>query len=280
MRLLLTLERKRTTVVMRPLLLTLTALLFSLTLLAHEYILLAYQYFLRPGDTLEVHLFVSDGFNIQLERPLQRDATMTFALETNQGTTDLLEQVTDGNLPVLEREVDFEGQGLLHMSRDWAYITLPTGEFADYLAHDNIENIALDTTRTEQKERYCRDIKALVQSTPLLGDTLYRRMVGQEFELVPLSDPYTAGHDEWLRFRVYFRGQPLADKVITARNRRGAEAATEQYSRTDAEGICSFKLERGGEWFVHATHMLPSPAGAGTDYDSFWTTYSFGLRGD
>ncbi len=265
---------------MKPFLLTLTALLLSLSLLAHEYILLAYQYFLSPGDILEVHLFVSDGFNVQLERPVQRDVTKTFALETRQGTTDLLREVTNGDLPVLEREVDFEGLGLLHMTRDWSYITLPTGKFADYLAHDNIENIKLDTNRAEQKERYSRCVKALVQSTPLPGDTLYRRVVGQEFELVPLSDPYTAKHDDWLRFRVYFRGEPLAGKVISARNRQGPDPATSQYSRTDADGVCSFKLERGGDWFVHATHMLPSPAGAETDYDSFWTTFSFGVRED
>jgi uncharacterized GH25 family protein len=41
------------------------------TAFAHEYILIAYKYKVAKGDTLEMHLFVADGFNIELERPMQ-----------------------------------------------------------------------------------------------------------------------------------------------------------------------------------------------------------------
>ncbi len=50
-----------------------------------------------------------------------------------------------------------------------------------------------------------------------------------------------------------------------------------QYSRTDDDGKCAFKLEREGDWFFHATHMIASSNQKDTDWESFWTTFSFGL---
>jgi uncharacterized GH25 family protein len=71
---------------------------------------------------------------------------------------------------------------------------------------------------------------------------------------------------------------PLVDKVITARNRLGSQPAIHQYARTDSQGICSFKLERAGEWFVHATHMISCPDPDDSDWESFWASYSFGME--
>ena len=51
-------------------------LMASLLFFAQEYVPLAYRYRLNKGDLLEVHLFVSDGFDIQMERPLQKGITI------------------------------------------------------------------------------------------------------------------------------------------------------------------------------------------------------------
>ncbi len=85
-------------------------LFISYILSAHEYILLAYKYRVQKGDTLEMHLFVADGFNIQLERPMQTAITKKFELITQQGTIDLLAETTDQALPIINRKVDFEGR--------------------------------------------------------------------------------------------------------------------------------------------------------------------------
>jgi len=45
--------------------LIITSVLFITSLVfGHEYILLAYKYKVQKGDTLEMHLFVADGFNL------------------------------------------------------------------------------------------------------------------------------------------------------------------------------------------------------------------------
>ncbi len=256
----------------------LLAIFLVTTVFAHEYILLAYNFIVKEGETLELHLFVSDGFNIQLERPVQRAITKKFELISENGKTDLLAKVKDGDLPILEMEVDFKGLGLLHMERDYARITLPNDRFKSYLQGDNIENVTIDeTTKTEQSERYTRYIKTLIQSDPKADDDIYKTVVGHTFEIVLLQNPYQLSQGDWISAQVLFMGEPLKGKVITARNRHGNESAISQYSRTDDKGICSFKLERPGDWFFHATHMIPSRDKNDTDWESFWVTYSFGM---
>jgi uncharacterized GH25 family protein len=249
------------------------------TVFAHEYVLIAYDFIVKKGEKLELHLFVTDGFNIELERPFQKPITKEFELISENGKTDLIPELTDGAFPVLEMDVDFEGLGLIHMERDYARITMQNDKFLSYLEGDNIENIAIDdSTKTEQTERYTRYIKTLIQSNPKANDEIYKTVVGHNFEIVPLQNPYELKKGDWIKAKVFFMGEPLNDKAITARNRVGNEPAIYQYSRTDENGVCSFKLEREGEWFFHSTHMIESPDKKDTDWESFWTTFSFGIE--
>lgn len=256
----------------------LLAICLATTVFAHEYVLIAYNFIVKEGEKLELHLFVADGFNIEVERPFQKSIIKTFELINENGKTDLISKSKDGAFPVLEMEVDFKGLGLIHMTRDYARITLPNDRFKSYLEVDNIENIKIDdSTKTEQSERYTRYIKTLVQSNPKSSDEIYKTVVGHNFEIILLQNPYEMSKGDWISAKVLFMGKPLKDKVITARNRLGNESAIFQYSRTDVEGNCSFKLEREGDWFFHATHMIPSPDKNDTDWESFWTVFSFGM---
>lgn len=84
-----------------------SASLFSV--FAHEYILIADKYRVARGGILDVHLFVADGFNIQMERPMQTTITKKFELITGDSTVDLLEVTNNGLLPVIDMKTDFEG---------------------------------------------------------------------------------------------------------------------------------------------------------------------------
>jgi len=81
-----------------------------------------------------------------------------------------------------------------------------------------------------------------------------------------------------IRAKILFNCKPLAGKIMTARNRNGSNPALVLTSRTDANGICSFQLIRTGDWFIHGTYMTPSPDKKEADWESFWTSYSFGIE--
>lgn len=251
-------------------------LMSAVFVFAHEYILLANKFRLKKGENLEMHLFVADGFNIQQERPFQKTVTKKFELITKDSTVDLSLQA-NGSFPIINRKVDFEGGGLIHLERDYARISLTTDKFFDYLKEDNIDDIAhrVDKTKKEQKERYTRYIKSLVQSEENYSDTLYKKNTGQLFEIILLQNPYTLNVGAILQARVLFQGKPLAGKIITARNRMSNKPAISLYARTDLNGICSFKITSKGDWFFHATYMIPCPDKLDSDWESFWTSYSF-----
>lgn len=255
----------------------LCALLF--TAFGHEYILLAYKYKVQKGDTLEMHLFAADGFNIELERPMQTTLTKKFELINENGITDLLAITKNEALPILNYKVDFEGLGLLHLERDYVRHKMQTDKFLNYLKEDHIENITVgnNSPKKIQQERYTRYIKALVQSGDKHNDTLYKTITGQKFEIVLLQNPYALSIGNQLKIQLFFMGKPLTHKVVTARNRTGDKAVITQTSRTDSNGICFFKLSRKGDWFVHVTHMIPCPDKADSDWESFWASYSFGM---
>ncbi|MEO6347961.1 MAG: DUF4198 domain-containing protein [Aquaticitalea sp.] len=264
---------------MKQVITILLTIFLATNVFAHEYVLIAYKYLVKEGEKLELHLFVSDGFNIELERPVQKSITKKYEMINENGKTDLLAKLDDGALPILDMDVDFKGLGLIHMERDYARKTLTNDSFQSYLEVDNIENIKInDSTKTEQSERYTRYMKILIQSNPKPNDEIYKTVVGQNFEIVLQQNPYELKKGDWISAKVLFMGKPLTNKVITARNRIGNEPAIFQYSRTDDKGLCSFKMEREGIWFIHSTHMIASPDKNDTDWESFWTTFSFGIE--
>ena len=104
---------------------------------------------------------------------------------------------------------------LLIMERDYARTTLPNDKFKSYLKGDNIENIRIDDrTKTEQSERYTRYIKALVQSNPKSNDEIHKTVVGHNFEIVLLQNPYELNQGDWIKAKVLFRGEPLTEKAM------------------------------------------------------------------
>lgn len=257
-----------------------SVILISSIVFAHEYVMLAYKYKVQKGDTLEVHLFVADGFNIQLERPLQKEAIQKFELISKNGTTDLLLHQADQTLPIVNTKVDFDGLGLIHMERDYARISLATKKFKEYIKEDHLENISVgnDAATKMQRERYTRYLKILVQSGKDTTSDLYKKTIGQNFEIVLLQNPYLLHKGNVLQAKILFMGKPLVNKIITARNRIGNENTMVATSRTDAKGICTFKLLRKGEWFIHATHMIPCLDKTDSDWESFWASYSFEIQ--
>jgi hypothetical protein len=205
--------------------------------------------------------------------------TRRFEMLTRRGKEDLLASSADNAFPVLNKQVDFEGPALVHMERDYAKITLANDKFLAYLKEDNIENIQIDRAKPEQRERYSRYIKCLVISeNATAADTMHRARVGHRLEFIFLENPYLLKVGDKFSVQVLFEGKPLANKVIKARNRIGNQPATQQAARTDKNGICRFSLNRKGEWFIHATHMIPCPEPTEADWESFWASYSFGLE--
>jgi hypothetical protein len=73
-----------------------------------------------------------------------------------------------------------------------------------------------------------------------------------------------------------FRGAPLAGVTVEALSRVGDDVRRAR-AVTDARGDVRFTLDREGTWLIRATHMVRCEGCADADWESFWSSYSFGL---
>jgi uncharacterized GH25 family protein len=251
--------------------------------LAHDYWLAPERFSLPVGEVLRVDLRLGGHFEAEESKPYQAARTKRFELVTPDGTVDLRERAKEGATPVLEGLVpEHEGPGLLAMERRWIDIELTDAKFTDYLEHEGLTAITKlrkqQGHREVERECYMRSLKSLVRVGEGKDDTgLYRRVLGHRIEIVLLDDPYALDPGDELRARVLWKGKPLPDALVTAHHRPAPEKGKvgTLTARTDAEGEVSFRLVAGGAWLLRLVHMVPCRGCSYTDWESYWTSFSF-----
>lgn len=267
---------------------------------AHDIWLQAESFTLARGDTLVVRQLFSAELESDLgaekvqEFALMRDMTSRFDLLTAAGSVDLLAELPDPPTrrqirPVLERTLDFDGFALVTMDHSILYTESTNEEFFRYLEHEGLERgrfVEEMGSRPVQTEGYQRTLKALVRVGEPAGAAsaagLHGRVVGQKLEIVLLQNPYLLDPGEELEARVLLHGEPLADQLVHAYRAGGGGPVSGQTSRTGADGVARFRLDRGGLWLIRLVHLAPCSERSGVDcqdtaWESYWTAYSFAV---
>lgn len=158
-------------------------------------------------------------------------------------------------------------------------LELAADKFEAFLRDEELAEIhALRVQRGEtakpDRERFFRFAKSIVRTegavkTPAAN---LAKPFGWRFELIPESDPMTAGAP--LKLRLLFEGKPLANALVAAM-RRDDPHASRTKARTDAAGRVTFRDLAPGVWLVRSLRMVPAPAGADVDWESLWASLTF-----
>lgn len=225
------------------------------------------------------------------EVELLRRITRRFELITPMKSIDLLSGLPDAKArpvvkPVLERKLDFEGSALALMEHDFIYTEHTRESFLDYLEH---EKFSLDKfrdhmgDRPQQRERYARFFKTLIQVGKVRDDGLHKQVVGQKLEILLKSNPYTLDPGDDIDVQVLFEGKPLAGVLVSAFNTDGKSPVRNSEAYTNTQGFVRFDLDYSGIWLLHLVHLLPCSeksdivSCAYVDWESYWASYSFQL---
>lgn len=206
-------------------------------------------------------------------------------------TTDLTTLATVGD--TLRTTLSFmrAGTNVVTLRSAETLSTLEGAKFNAYLREDGLTNVlALRTSRKELdkpgREAYSRCLKTLVRvssdrpgAPPDPADTVWRQRVGLPLELVPERDPYRLHSGDSLVVRLLAGGQPSVGQLVQVwhrARRAGTPTAKPLRLTTDLRGRIAFRLSPATAVLLSSVRMTAHPARDSADWQSTWTSLTFG----
>lgn len=150
--------------------------------------------------------------------------------------------------------------------------------FEKYLEKEGLDSIrSLRTQRGTRdqpvREVYSRCAKSLLAIGGRDTGLDATRPIGLRLEIVPQTPIYQLKRGQELVVQLLYENRPLANAKVVAFSKKKLRNQLAQ--RTDTEGRARFVLPHADIWMLSAVHMIPAPANAKADWESFWSSLSF-----
>lgn len=255
----------------------------SAVLPAHDFWIVPMDFQVNEGATLDVLGQTSSRF------PTSESAVAVDRVEDARIiSASAEERVTDlghsGTSLRLRHRPTTAGQRVIAARLKWRSVRESAEGFRRYL---RLEGATDALARLEQQgrlpgdsvtRRYAKYAKTLVE-VGAHGPRAYSRRAGHPLEFVPLSDPSLLRSGGAIRVQLLFNDRPVAGAHVHA---GPAPAASQEPARdvsltTDANGVVEIRASSEGLWNARTIHIVPSPAGAGADWDAHWASIVFGV---
>jgi uncharacterized GH25 family protein len=260
-------------------LLRLSALLGLLTLAlpatAHEFWIEPANFRPPVGKPLDVQLMVGQYFHgdtmIYLPQAFERFVTVNA-----RGTQNI--PGLPGDDPAARLTSADPGLLLVAYQSTRYSLDIDAVTFEHYLDLEGLDQIrAVRAQRGERdkpaKEVYSRCAKSLLAVGGRDDGLDARRPIGLHLELVPLTPIYRLKPGQPVEVQLLYEGRPLAGAQIAAFSKK--KSKDRLLVRTDAEGRARIVLPHADVWLLSAVHMIPAPADAKADWESFWASLTF-----
>ena len=262
-------------------------LLITTTGLAREFWLEPVRFWVAPGAAVHVRRVVGGNFRGTAWAGKPGRVTLFTHYAPGVAARSLL--VAAAAPDTLQSTVRLlqPGTHLLALATNNASATLDGPSFTAYLREEGLDYaLAQREQRHESdkpgRELYRRCAKTLIQvGTPTPSDTAraWVRAVGLPLELVPEQNPYRLLPGAALTVQVLLAGRPLAGQPVLLW-RRGAQPTTIiSKLHSNQNGRVLFRLSEPGEYLVSTVRIEPAPIAANADWQSTWSTLTFGLAG-
>lgn len=183
-------------------------------------------------------------------------------------------------------DIAFEQNGaymLVLQTDDKAESRLPAIRFNDYLRAEGLTPALALRERTasmnaDGAENYRRVAKAIVQmgAPGDTSDAAITKPIGLPLEIVPERNPYATSPASTLPVRVVYERHSLAGALIKLTD-LAHDAEPFESRVTDAEGRAEFTLPEKGAWLLNVIWTRAKPAGENTDFETVFSSLSFGF---
>ncbi len=268
----------------RHLITVLIAMSLAAPALAVDSWLVADKHIIKPGGEAWIAFITGDVFPIGdgIVDPTRIDGLIDLH-DNRQRPIDGL-QIEDDAVAV-RQPFDSPGFHILGLSLKPRVIALDGDVFGDYLRDERADE-ALITYRqkfagkTTVRERYTKYAKTIIEvgASPDT-DQQFLRPLGQRLEIVPLSNPTRWQAGDEVGVKVLLDGHPWPNVPLSAAHEGTLQGEVAVRTRTDEQGIARWRLTQSGQWFARAHFIRPVNGLVNYEWESFWTTFSFGVKG-
>ena len=273
-----------------------------LLLCSHDMFLKLDTYHLEPNTPAAILLY--NGTFERSDNIITRDRMIDVSLVGNgqRMAVDTASWTDKENTSILNFTTGASGTWLAGVSTKARNIELAADDFNDYLQHDGVldmleyreQNDLLDS---DAIEKYSKHVKVIFQVGDKKTDD-WQTYLGYPIEFVPLSNPYDAKVGSELKFKLLWKGNPLADQLVftgnsaadhshgdhsAAHHSHDADSDDHHHDatklRTDEDGIATVELSHAGHWYVR-TIMMEESEESGLTHESNWATLTFEIQQD
>jgi hypothetical protein len=170
------------------------------------------------------------------------------------------------------------GVACLVLSTDESEIRISPEAVEDYLDEIQAPGAVLKAwgqqraRREPWVERYTKEAKTYLRTGTTQAGWPALAQIGHRLELVPQTDPTRLQAGQWLSLVLMHDGKPQGDTAL----RLFTGSSVDQATRTDAQGLARFRLDKPGPHLVTAT-VLIAPAAAADPWTSHFATLGFGV---
>ena len=161
-------------------------------------------------------------------------------------------------------------------------IELSATDFKEYLEHEGLEDVISERQKKgidgkPAREKYSKHVKAILQVSEKRTNHFAAKL-DYPIEFIPVNNPYALNPGDEISFRLLSNGEPLPNQVVHYSARTsGGGPASESSTRTDKNGVLTFKLTSPGKWYVATIHIVESQE-RDIDYESNWATLTFEIK--
>lgn len=250
-------------------------------ILAHEFWLQPQQYLFSAGDEVNIRFKVGEGFNGENWKG-NDERVQELKLYYADVTDDLTTALSSDEGDSVQFSLFEEGTAMVTFNSVNSYLELEAAKFNNYLSEDGLTS-AIDyrkehnETDSMSREFYQRSVKTIVQVGTKKTDVC-KKQTSLPLDIIPLSHPYSISNNQFMKVKILFKGQPLANAKMRVWNKM-PDTVTDTSYFSDARGEISFPVTTSGVWMVSSVHMTHLDADPKAQWQSYWGSLTWGYTG-
>ena len=249
--------------------------LLTPTAFAHEFWIEPSSFRPAVGAPFDVDLRVGQEFRgdsmIYLPESFERFVTINARGQKNV-------EGVPGDDPVARLTIAEPGLLFIAYQSTRYSLNMDAATFKHYLEKEGLDHIAALRTQGGTNDKPVREVyRRCAKSLLAIGNSPegldFKKPLGLKLEIVPLTSIYRGQDKQALEVQLLYENRPLAGAQIVAFSK--TKPKTLLIQRTDRTGRARFVLPHADIWLLNAVHMIPAPADAKADWESFWASLTF-----